>query len=250
MTTTRPVLGISCCDRAFGGERAQLVINRYVEAAIRYADAAAVLIPALPELMRADEVAGRLDGLFLTGSPSNVEPWRYGEPEAEATAGPYDPGRDAMTFGLIEAMAGRGKPVFGVCRGFEEINVAFGGALRRDAGDNPALINHHAPEGADLHGLFAHEHAVSLAPGGVLARAFKTDHLEVNSVHFQAVSRLGAGLTPEAHAPDGLVEAFSGEANGAPVLAVQWHPEWRADGNPQSQTFFRLLGRALRGEPL
>jgi putative glutamine amidotransferase len=247
---TRPVLGISCCDRAFGGERAQLVINRYVEAAIRYADAAALLIPALPELMRPEEVAGRLDGLFLTGSPSNVEPWRYGEPEAEASAGPYDPGRDEMILGLIDAMTALGKPVFGVCRGFEEINVAFGGTLRRDAGDNPKLINHHAPDGADLEGLFAHEHAVSLTPGGILSRAFDTDRLEVNSVHFQAVGQLGKGLTIEATAPDGLVEAFSAEANGAPILAVQWHPEWRAEGSAQSQTFFRLLGRALRGEAL
>jgi putative glutamine amidotransferase len=247
---TRPVLGVSCCDRAFGGERAQVVINRYVEAAMKFADVAVLLIPALPELMSAREVASRLDGILLTGSPSNVEPWRYGEPGAADIAGPFDPGRDAMTFGLIAAMTDLGRPVFGVCRGFEEINVAFGGTLRRDAGANPSLLSHHAPDGVSLDDLFAHAHEVSLAPGGILARAFDRDRLNVNSVHFQAVGQLGDGLTAEAVAPDGLVEAVSGRAGGAPVLAVQWHPEWRAGDNSQSQTFFRLLGRALRGEPL
>jgi putative glutamine amidotransferase len=247
---SRPVLGVSCCDRAFGDERAQVVINRYLEAAIRFADVAALLIPALPELMTAREVASRLDGILLTGSPSNVEPWRYGEPGASEVAGPYDPGRDAMTFGLIETMADLGRPVFGVCRGFEEINVAFGGTLRRDAGANPGLLAHHAPDGASLDDMFAHSHEVNLIPGGILARAFERNRLDVNSVHFQAVGRLGDGLTAEAVAADGLVEAVSGRVGAAPVLAVQWHPEWRTGDNNQSQTFFRLLGRALRGEAL
>jgi len=224
---TRPVLGISCCTRPFGEEQAQVVINRYVEAAIRFADVAALLIPALPDLMSAREVAPRLDGLLLTGSPSNVEPWRYGEADAPDAAGPYDAGRDAMSLGLIEAMTDQKRPVFGVCRGFEEINVAFGGTLRRDAGTNPALLHHHAPDGATLGQSFAHMHDVSLTPGGVLARAFDRDQLTVNSVHYQAIGRLGGGLTAEATAPDGLVEAVSAPG----VLAVQWHPEWRAGGH-------------------
>jgi putative glutamine amidotransferase len=244
----RPVLGVSCCTRAIGTESAQAVMNRYVVAAMTYADAAALLIPALPDLMSAREVAPRLDGLLLTGSASNITPDRYGQPDAADAEGPYDPGRDAMTAALIEAMLELGKPVFGVCRGLQELNVAFGGTLRRDASRNAALIAHHAPADVDFEAMFAHEHQVRLTPGGVLNRGLEREALTVNSVHFQGIGRLGAGLGVEAVAPDGVVEAVSAQVNGAPVLAVQWHPEWRAAANPDSQAFFRLLGRALRGE--
>lgn len=242
----RPVLGIICCNRKVGSEGAQAVMDRYVDAAMRHADAAALLVPAMPGLMRADEVAGRLDGLLLTGSPSNVEPARYGD--TEAGAGPFDPARDAMMKALVDAMLALGRPVFGVCRGFQEINVAFGGTLRRDLGQTP--LPHHAPDGAAFDDMFSHEHPIDLAPGGILAHAFGRDSITVNSVHYQGVDRLAPDLTAEAHAPDGVVEAVAAHVNGAPVLAVQWHPEWDTDARPDSQTFFHLLGRALRGDPL
>jgi putative glutamine amidotransferase len=184
----------------------------------------------------------------LTGSPSNVAPDRYGQGGAADAAGPYDLGRDAMTAGLIAAMIEEGKPVFGICRGFQEINVAFGGTLRRDASRNADLIAHHAPDEAAFDAMFAHEHDVALTPGGVLNQALGRESLRVNSVHFQGVDDLGPGLTVEARAPDGLIEAVSANVDGAPVLAVQWHPEWRTEANPQSQAFFQLLGRALRGQ--
>src|SRR6516225_1511294 len=139
MTAARPVLGVTCCNRPFGEEIAQVVINRYVAAAMKFGDVAALLVPALPDLMSAREVAPRLDGLLLTGSPSNVEPGRYGEAEAPDSEGPFDPARDTMTTDLIAAMLDLGRPVLGVCRGFQEINVAFGGTLRRDTGRNPDL---------------------------------------------------------------------------------------------------------------
>ncbi len=244
----RPVLGIVCCTRQVGTEPAQAVINRYAEAAMRYADAAALLVPALPALMRADEVVGRLDGILLTGSPSNVEPARYGHDGAADAEGPYDAARDAMTAALVEAMLQLQRPVFGVCRGFQELNVAFGGTLRRDLGRT--ALPHHSPDGVAFDAMFDHRHPVQLAGDGMLAAAFHRDVLTVNSVHYQGIDRLGDGLKVEARAPDGIVEAVSSSNRGAPVLAVQWHPEWQTDANPDSQTFFRLLGRALRGEPL
>jgi putative glutamine amidotransferase len=246
----RPVLGIVCCTRRMGSEFGQGVINRYVTAAMRHADAAALLIPALPELMRADEVVGRLDGLLLTGSPSNVEPGRYGEAGAEDAAGPYDPARDSMTAALVEAMLALSRPVFGVCRGLQELNVAFGGSLRRDTSSAPDLLAHHAADDVPFHAMFDHRHPVHLTPGGTLHNAFGRSELAVNSVHFQGIGRLGQGLLVEARAPDGIVEAVSATVNNAPVLAVQWHPEWDADTNPDSRTFFHILGRALRGEPM
>jgi len=234
---TRPVLGIICCTRTVGVEPAQAVMNRYVTAAMTYGDVAALLIPSLPDLMSAQEVAPRLDGLLLTGSPSNLAPDRYGQGDAPDAEGPFDLGRDAMTAGLIEAMTGQGRPVFGVCRGLQELNVAFGGTLRRDMSRSPDLIAHHSPDGVPFEAMFEHEHEVALTPGGVLHRGLARDRLKVNSVHYQGVDRLGEGLTIEARAPDGVVEAFSARVNGAPVVAVQWHPEWRTRDNPIPRPF-------------
>src|ERR1700761_8218041 len=129
---TRPLIGISADTRPYGDETAQLVIERYMEAVIRHADVDAVLVPARPDLIDAKAVAARLDGLLLTGSPSNVAPSRYGD--ASAGNGPFDPGRDEMTARLIEAMIDRARRVLGICRGFQEVNVAFGGTLARDLG--------------------------------------------------------------------------------------------------------------------
>ncbi|MCA4915564.1 MAG: gamma-glutamyl-gamma-aminobutyrate hydrolase family protein [Phenylobacterium sp.] len=245
----RPVAGIICCTRTVGIEPAQAVMNRYVASAMAFADAAALLIPSMPELMSATDVASRLDGLLLTGSPSNLDPSAYGE-AADDAPGPFDPARDSMTGDLIRAMLDLGRPVFGICRGFQELNVAFGGSLRRDVSMNPDLLKHHAPDEVGFNEMFDHVHDVALTPGGVLAVALGEDRIRVNSVHYQGVSRLGDGLSVEARADDGVVEAFSTRVNTAPVLAVQWHPEWRTGENPQSQVFFGIFGRALRGEPL
>jgi putative glutamine amidotransferase len=245
----RPVLGITCCTRGIGTEQAQVVIDRYVVAAMRHADAAALLIPALPDLMRADEVASRLDGLLLTGSPSNIDPARYGDAKGARNAeGPFDRGRDAMTASLVAAMIALGRPVFGVCRGFQELNVALGGTLRRDTSHNPALLPHHAPDGTAFDAMFDHRHPVALTPGGILHTSFGADSLTVSSVHYQGLAALAPALSVEATAPDGIVEAVSATINHAAVLAVQWHPEWDADTNSESRAFFHLLARALRGQ--
>lgn len=245
----RPVLGVIACNRTVEAQSAQAVMTRYLVSALKYADAAALLVPALPELMHAKEIAPRLDGILLTGTPSNLDPKRYGQIIDDAP-GPFDPSRDEMTAHLIDAMLELGKPVFGICRGFQELNVAFGDTLRRDMADNPDLIPHHAPSQKTFAEYFEHIHPVELVEGGVLERAYKTDSIDVVSVHYQGVDKLGAGLTVEATAPDGVIEAISATINGGQVLAVQWHPEWKAHENPQSQTFFKLLGRALRSEPL
>jgi putative glutamine amidotransferase len=252
-TPSRPVLGLICCTRLVGGEPAQSVMNRYVLAAARYADTSTLLVPTLAGAAEAADIAPRLDGLLLTGSPSNVETRRYGVTDPEAS-GPFDPDRDDMAMALVEVMLSAGKPVFGVCRGLQELNVAFGGTLRRAhvaaAPHSSGRIGHHAPDGATLDEMFAHTHDVALTPGGVLARGLGREQLNVNSVHYQGVDRLGTGLTVEAKAPDGVVEAFSARVGGAQVLAVQWHPEWAPETDPNAAGFFKILGRALRGEAL
>lgn len=241
----RPVLGIICCQRTVGSEPAQAVMERYVRAAMRYADVAALLIPSLPDLMSAAEVAPRLDGVLLTGTPSNVAPHRYGEEHGD---GPFDEGRDEIALAMVGQMIDAAKPVFGICRGFQEINVALGGSLRGDTSTSDDLLRHHAPDGVGFDAMFDHRHPVVLAEGGMLAATYGKPELDVNSVHYQGIARLADGLTVEARAPDGLVEAYSARPNGAPLLAVQWHPEWGTENDPDSQAYFALLGKALRGE--
>ena len=245
----RPVIGIICCEREVDGIPAQTVLNRYITTTLRYADAAGILIPAMPDLMRADEVVPLIDGLLLTGSPSNIDPKHYGDP-VEEPPGPFDPGRDTMVLALVQEMINRSKPVFGICRGFQELNVAFGGTLRRDMGHHPSLLAHHAPPEMVFPAMYEHVHEVDLTHGGLLHEALGRGRITVNSVHFQGIDQLGEGLTVEARASDGVVEAFSTVRNEAPVLAVQWHPEWRTADNPDSQAFFALMGRLLRGEVL
>lgn len=240
----RPVLGIIACNRIVGTEPAQAVMERYIRAAMTYADVAALIVPSLPDLMTAAEVAPRLDGILLTGSPSNVATARYGDDGGE---GPFDEGRDEIALSLVDRMIDLQKPVFGICRGFQEINVALGGTLRRDTSASDDLLRHHAPDGVAFDAMFDHRHPVDLAEGGMLAKAYARPAIEVNSVHYQGIGTLADGLTIEARAPDGLVEAYSARPNGAPLLAVQWHPEWGTENDPDSQTYFHLLGKALRG---
>lgn len=246
MSVARPVVGIMACSRQQGPAIAQTVTDRYLEACVRHADCAALLVPARPDLFSAAEVASRLDGLFLTGSPSNVEPTRYGD--ATAGDGPFDPGRDEMSIALIDAMIHSGRPVLGVCRGFQELNVAFGGTLVRDVGHTDRFVSHHGRTDAPLDELFGHKHEVTLNRDGRLARALSRAELTVNSVHYQGIGRLGADLVVEATAPDGLIEAFSAKVNGAPVLGVQWHPEWQTDHDAASSGLFCLFGKLLRGD--
>ena len=250
MRTRKPVIGVPADRRLLGSHWFHCVGEKYLAAIADAAEALPLIVPAFGDRLELEVLLERCDGVLLTGSPSNIEPARYGQPDAEDAAGPYDPGRDAMTADLIAAMLELGKPVIGICRGLQELNVAFGGTLRRDASRADELISHHAPDEAAFDAMFAHEHEVTLTPGGVLSRGFECASLRVNSVHYQAIDTLGAGLTVEAIAPDGVVEAVSARVGDAQVLAVQWHPEWRTDANPDSQAFFRLLGRVLRGEPV
>jgi putative glutamine amidotransferase len=246
---TRPILGFICCRRVLmiGGkpDPAQAVMERYIHGVSAYVGAIPVLIPSLPDLVDARAVMARLDGLLLTGSPSNMEPARYGgESPGE---GPFDPDRDAMSQALIGASLELSKPVFGICRGFQEMNVYFGGTLRGDLSTPGRALEHHSPEAiTDLPGMFAHRHPVMIEHGGLLESALGHGEISVNSVHFQGVDRLADGVTVEARAPDGVVEAFSKQVGDTTALAVQWHPEWEPQADPNALKLFGLMGQILQ----
>jgi putative glutamine amidotransferase len=236
-----PVIGVVCCNRQVEARRAQVVANRFVEPLARIAGASVVLVPALPEAVDVRKFAGLLDGLLLTGACSNLAAARYGQDRADAGA---DEGRDEVALRLSEAMIEAGRPVFGICRGLQELNVLFGGTLAPDVGQ---AGHHSGADHSELAALFDHHHGIEVAGTGLLAEAIGAGGRRVNSVHFQGIDRLGSGLVIEARAQDGLIEAISANPCGAPVLGVQWHPEWDVDENPDSRGFFELLGQAVLG---
>ena len=237
----RPVVGVLCCNRVLDGRQSQAVANRFLGPLADISNAAVLLVPAIIGAVDVATFATLLDGLLLTGSCSHLGASRYRGGAQEPAA---DEGRDEVALRLAGAMIEAGRPVFGICRGLQELNVLFGGSLRPDAGES----GHHSGASDDrLSELFDHYHGIAITPGGWLAQHGGNPR-RVNSVHHQGIDRLGGGLTVEAVAPDGLVEAVSASPNGAPVLGVQWHPEWDASSNQESRGFFELLGTAARGE--
>lgn len=241
-SSAKPVIGV-ISNHIVEDEGAYIVKARYVDAVARHADAVPLICPALEDVRDAAAMVGRLDALLLTGATSNIEPAHYG---AAAGRAPFDPARDGMAAALIAAAIAAGKPVFGICRGLQEINVALGGTLVDQRDGSNQQVFHHAPEGAELDAMFAYGHEVEVVPGTPLAAIAGEKKLAVNSVHFQSIGRLGKGLVVNARAGDGVVEAVSSTGTAAPILAVQWHPEWRPEGRAHDLAFWRNVGAVAR----
>jgi putative glutamine amidotransferase len=202
--------------------------------------------PVLFPLADASDIDGLLslvDGVMLTGSPSNVHPDRYGEPLARPDI-LLDVARDNLTLALVQACIAQAVPLLGICRGFQEINVALGGTLHQRLSDVPGLLNHYAGGDASYEVHYAPSHTVRFEKDSVFTQWAGSEEAMVNSVHNQGVDRLAQGLRAVGHAPDGLVEAF--EVTGAKrfAYAVQWHPEWKAGDNPFSVALFKAFGEA------
>jgi putative glutamine amidotransferase len=243
MASARPLIGLPADRRMIGLHPFHAVGEKYARALLDAADALPLLIPALAEELRFDELIERLDGLLFTGSPSNVEPHRYsGPPSAPGTL--HDPARDATTLPLIRKAVEKGVPVLGICRGFQEVNVAFGGSLHQRVHEVPGHIDHRDDDSQPLEVQYGPAHEVALEPGGVLRALAGTGRVRVNSLHWQGIERLGQGLVVEARAPDGLIEAFRVQGAARFALAVQWHPEWKVMENPFSRALFAAFGAA------
>ncbi len=245
MPRRKPVIGIPADRRILGAHPFHCVGEKYIEAVARAADAIPVLVPSLGELIAVGELLERIDGILLTGSASNVEPHRYAGPASDADT-LHDPHRDALTLPLIPRAIESGLPVFGVCRGFQEMNVAFGGTLWQKVHEVPGLSDHRENKDDPLELQYGPAHEVELVRDGLLHGLAGQDRVTVNSVHAQGVRTLGSALEIEARAPDGLVEAFRVRAAPAFAVAVQWHPEWQVMSNPFSRALFAAFGDAAR----
>ena len=243
MRATKPLVWLPACHRHLDLSDP----GSYSVLADRYASAvtAVGLQPVLFPMAQADDVPALLslvDGVLLTGSPSNVDASRFGG-QALATD-LLDPRRDALTMALVPAAIASGTPLFGVCRGMQEMNVALGGSLHQRVDEVPGLMNHREPDDEDPAVQFALAHQVRLAPGSVFARWAGGATARVNSLHGQGVGRLAPGLCAEAHAPDGLIEGVRATGAQAFAIGVQWHPEWHHAAYPFYERSFQDFAQA------
>ena len=240
-----PLIGIPADRRLHRKQYFHMVGEKYIEAVATGARAVPVLVPALGLELDLPSLLEPLDGLLLTGSASNVEPYHYGGPASEPGT-LHDPNRDATTLPLIPRAIAAGLPVLAICRGFQEMNVAYGGTLHQRLHEVDGYRDHREDEAAPLAVQYGPAHEVLLEPGGTLQKIAGRDRLQVNSLHWQGIRDLGNGLGVEARAPDGVIEAF--RVSGAPgfALALQWHPEWQFAQNPFSSALFAAFGEAAR----
>lgn len=249
-----PRVGIPVDVKRIGDATFHAVGEKYIAAIAHVTGALPLLLPALGpgaegadlgSRFTPDELLDGLDGLFLPGSHSNIEPRQWGATGREAHA---DPQRDATTLPLIRSALGHNLPVLAVCRGLQELNVALGGTLHRAVHDRTEFADHREDEALPRAERYGPAHPVTLTADGLLQRLTGERELTVNSLHGQGLARIGRGLVVEARAPDGLIEAV--RLPGARfVVGVQWHPEWDARTNPASRALFTAFGEALRGEP-
>jgi putative glutamine amidotransferase len=238
-----PLIGIPADRRLYGKHYFHMVGEKYIEAIAQGAHAIPVLVPALGTEIDLPSLLDACDGLLLTGSASNVEPYHYGGP-ASRPGTLHDPNRDATTLPLIPRAVAAGLPVLAICRGFQEMNVAYGGRLHQHLYEVPGFMDHREDESQPLEVQYGPAHEVLLEPGGELQKIAGTDRLKVNSLHWQGVDTLGQGLTVEARAPDGVIEAFSVAGSKAFSMGLQWHPEWQFAKDPFSRALFAAFGTA------
>lgn len=239
-----PIVGLPTDRKTIGPHPFLAAGEKYVRAVVDGAGCLPVLLPGLQPPVGLPQLLAGLDGLMLTGAVSNIEPHHYSdEPSWEGNL--HDPARDANTLALIPRAIALGLPILAICRGFQEINVAFGGRLHQKVHEVAGMLDHRENTEDPLDAQYAPTHEVALAPGGLLARIAGGERARVNSLHGQGVARLGEGLVVEATAPDGLVEAYRRDGGGF-LLAVQWHPEWRVLDDPFYHGIFRAFGDACR----
>jgi putative glutamine amidotransferase len=247
----RPVVGVIGNAHLVENRFAvQLVGEKNLRAVAEVAGALPVMFAGAPDLTDIGALLEVVDGVLLTGARANVHPARFAT-EPHPGHEPYDERRDALALALIETCVARGVPVFGVCRGFQEMNVAFGGSLHPEIRDLPGRMNHRMPrlETGEIHPdpavVFAERHEVRLVPGGAFARILGRDTIRVNSLHGQGILDPGQRVVVEGVAEDGTIEAIRiAEAPGF-ALGVQWHAEHDADSNPVSRALFQAFGEAV-----
>lgn len=240
-----PLVGLPADTYESHGFLYHSIGDKYVRAVAEAAHCLPVMIPSMPDGLELEALLGRLDGIVVTGAVSNVHPPHYGE-QPSAAHEPYDHARDAVTLKLIGAALRRGMPMFCICRGFQELNVALGGTLETELQEAEGRLDHRAPRHEDVDVRYAPAHVINIRPGGVLEQILGKRETMVNSIHRQGIKRLAKRLAVEATAPDGIIEAVSVREAPGFAIGTQWHPEFKALNNPDSVKLFAAFGDAVR----
>ncbi len=243
---SRPVIGIIGNSYLINDEYpAHAAGQMNTHAVSQVAGAVPMIVPSDPGVVAVDELMAVCDGFLFTGGRPNVHPEEYGEEETDAH-GAFDRDRDRIALPLIRACVARGQPIFGICRGFQEVNVAMGGTLYPEIRDLPGRDNHRMPPEGTLAEKFELRHAVTFSEGGVFHRLMGTREVMTNTLHGQGIKTPGGRIVIDGHAPDGTPEAiYIADAPGF-TLSVQWHPEWNAADDPVSRPLFEAFGDACR----
>ena len=242
-----PLIGVTACIRSLGQGRvsAHSVSEKYIRAVVDGIGGIPVIIPALGAESDAAALLARVDGLLLTGSPSNVEPHHYGG-EASRPGTLHDAQRDATTLPMIRRAVAMGVPILALCRGHQELNVALGGTLHQNVHELPGKRDHRAPRDQPNEIRYAPAHSITLQRGSFLADLAKQSEVIVNSLHAQAIDRPAPGLIVEAVSSDAVIEAVRVTGSPGFGLGVQWHPEWSIATNPFSAAIFAAMATAAR----
>lgn len=220
----RPVIGIPCDVKPIGAMPFHCVGDKYIHA-VQTVVGDVVLLPSLGQQNVIERLLPLLDGVFLSGSPSNVAPEYYhGEPSRAGTL--HDILRDQTTLPLIRQIVAMGMPLLAVCRGFQEMNVAFGGSLHQHVQELPGMMDHRESQSDSMAEMYQDAHDIHFAQGSYLQTWLGKDQTKVNSLHQQGIKQLAKGLVVEATAPDGLIEAVRVSEAASFAYGVQWHPEW------------------------
>jgi len=247
----RPVVGVIGHAHHIENRFAtQMVGERNLRAVAEVAGALPLMFAGSPEITDIDALLDAVDGVVLTGGRANVHPTRF-RTEPHARHEPYDTPRDEVALAVSVACVARGIPLFGICRGLQEMNVAFGGSLHPEIRELPGRMNHRMPrlESGEIHPdpnvIFADRHDVSLVSGGVFARLFGCETIRVNSLHGQGILEPGSRVVVEGIAEDGTIEAIRIADAPSFALGVQWHAEYDPQRNPINRALFQAFGEAL-----
>ncbi|MEP3430520.1 MAG: gamma-glutamyl-gamma-aminobutyrate hydrolase family protein [Roseibium sp.] len=242
---TKPLVLVTADVKSIDGFNWHAVISTYLQAIVKGSDAVPMILPALGADLDLDAALDQVDGVLATGSRSNVNPQLYGQDPIEAN-GPYDPDRDSTTLPLLKRAMERGIPIFAICRGMQELNVALGGSLLTEIQNLEGRNDHRPPTSDRQDERFRIAHPVEITTGGTLETILGAEPFEVNSLHRQALGDLGNGLIIEAQAEDGTIEAVSVKDSPGYLLATQWHPEYWVMTDGPSKKLFGAFGDAAR----
>jgi putative glutamine amidotransferase len=238
----KPIVGISTCFEKQGQFTYHQTGDKYITAVVNAINGFPILIPSLADKLDLTQLLSTVDGIMLTGSYSNIEPHHYNGPTSKPNT-KHDARRDETILPLITEAVEFGVPLLAICRGFQEMNVAYGGSIHQEVHHAKGMNDHRPDTKQNINVQYDFSHRVALTENGVLAKLTDEENPLVNSVHWQGINKLGKNLDIEAVAPDGLIEAFSVKNAKNFALGVQWHPEWKVMEIPFYKAILEAFGK-------